>query len=448
MDTISVELIAIRCSKCNLCKPVSEFHFRKETGNYRSSCVACKNSRNRELHKFRRENGVTSRKLSVLGTLSAGEAIAMCSEKTTSEIAHIAGKSYYDTHNFLNRRGAKAQKEKVRRRTSGKLSPQEIVSLSATHTARELAELDGTSRGVVCSFLRSRHILPNTEKVCNPERHKLSFGKSGTHGFTTEAKSLSLSAGKYYRLLALLQLGAKCACCDNIDLRVLEINHVNRDAPRSISKRTGLSVVKSDSLVSDWKRAALLMPPDRILDIRCGNCNLYHEIDSGAKPRHSDTAITAFMTWIKDFDLSVAKKYSDGRVLSGLCTVARSVGYDPNRAVRLAAILRKGASCARCKNSDVNVLCFNHIFGKRPKNTPTGRRDISAEHREYIAIAMGETVEHIEVLCRNCNILHEYERGARRELFDYELDVAKERVLKVQVYKLMRDLIANGTLSA
>lgn len=76
---------------------------------------------------------------------------------------------------------------------------------------------------------------------------------------------------------------------------------------------------------------------------------------------------------------------------------------------RLAVIQLLGAVCRRCGFNDARALEVNHIVG--------GGR---AEHRDrrgvnfYNDILMGKrTTVDLELLCANCNVLYEFERGKR-----------------------------------
>lgn len=76
-------------------------------------------------------------------------------------------------------------------------------------------------------------------------------------------------------------------------------------------------------------------------------------------------------------------------------------------------------ACRKCRTDDIRVLTINHIGGG-------GTEDRKA-HRfnTYFAIRTGQrTTEGLEVLCLNCNILHEYDRGTRARPNDWEQIVA------------------------
>lgn len=86
---------------------------------------------------------------------------------------------------------------------------------------------------------------------------------------------------------------------------------------------------------------------------------------------------------------------------------ARDIGMRPNRYVRARAVLKLGGACRACGNSDLRVLQLNHINGEGK----TSRND-KVTYGEAVRILNGETLPYIEVLCANCNVIHEYDRGS------------------------------------
>ena len=68
-----------------------------------------------------------------------------------------------------------------------------------------------------------------------------------------------------------------------------------------------------------------------------------------------------------------------------------------------------GGKCRRCGNNDIRVLQVNHINGGGTKDKHLISRNL------YKKIASGERVAgDFNLLCANCNVLYEYERGYRK----------------------------------
>ncbi len=69
-----------------------------------------------------------------------------------------------------------------------------------------------------------------------------------------------------------------------------------------------------------------------------------------------------------------------------------------------------GSHCRSCGNSDMRVLQINHINGVSKNSRESYRR---ASKGLWWLIVNGQR-EGLEVLCANCNIIYEFERGKRR----------------------------------
>lgn len=80
-------------------------------------------------------------------------------------------------------------------------------------------------------------------------------------------------------------------------------------------------------------------------------------------------------------------------------------------------------SCRRCGETDIRVLILNHL------NADGGLERKGGRDGRWItrAVASGEReVSDLEVLCYNCNILFEYDRGYRRLPRDWQSVVDEE----------------------
>lgn len=94
----------------------------------------------------------------------------------------------------------------------------------------------------------------------------------------------------------------------------------------------------------------------------------------------------------------------------GLAGKAVELGIAPETYYRALAIVALGGKCAGCGTTDKRVLEVNHINGQNKKNEAKG----SGKQRLMIKLATGEKVPHVNLLCANCNIVHEFDRGRRQ----------------------------------
>lgn len=75
--------------------------------------------------------------------------------------------------------------------------------------------------------------------------------------------------------------------------------------------------------------------------------------------------------------------------------------------VRKTIFIMMGSKCNKCGNTDLRVLQINHINGD-------GRIELKNNANFYRDIYTGKRkIDDLELLCANCNILFEYERGRR-----------------------------------
>lgn len=96
----------------------------------------------------------------------------------------------------------------------------------------------------------------------------------------------------------------------------------------------------------------------------------------------------------------------------GLAGKATAIGVAPETYYRAVAIKALGGKCAGCGTQDVRVLEVNHINGENKSQERKG----GGKQRLMLRIASGEKVLHVNLLCANCNIVHEFDRGRRQGL--------------------------------
>ncbi len=78
--------------------------------------------------------------------------------------------------------------------------------------------------------------------------------------------------------------------------------------------------------------------------------------------------------------------------------------------LRKKALLMIGNSCINCGETDIRILQINHKDGGGGKEYGKGKHSLM-----YRKLISGERkTNDLDVRCANCNILYEYERGARR----------------------------------
>lgn len=97
----------------------------------------------------------------------------------------------------------------------------------------------------------------------------------------------------------------------------------------------------------------------------------------------------------------------------GFAKKALELGMEPLRYIRLMAVLKLGGKCRACGTDDLRVLCINHVRGEgKVRRTPTnGSQAVKSRYAESLAVLSEQPTPNLEVLCANCNALHEYERG-------------------------------------
>jgi len=76
--------------------------------------------------------------------------------------------------------------------------------------------------------------------------------------------------------------------------------------------------------------------------------------------------------------------------------------------LRKRVLEKFGGKCIRCGIDDWRVLQLNHLNGGGTKEHKAKSRD-----RFYREILTGKRDEDFNILCANCNILYEYDRGKR-----------------------------------
>ena len=152
------------------------------------------------------------------------------------------------------------------------------------------------------------------------------------------------------RLEVLSKIGKRCLKCGTDDYRVLQINHIGSQRDKHHGYVLCADILYAERSIDD-------------LTTLCANCNILYEYEIGRRSRVTDT--------------------------------------------RLKVLTLLGKKCERCGNEDPRVLQINHINGG-------GGHEIKARGGSmyfYSAILDGSrAIGDLNVLCANCNIVHEYER--------------------------------------
>lgn len=150
-----------------------------------------------------------------------------------------------------------------------KLTRREIVDLYATHSVSEIAKRNGTSNVIVLRVLHASGVKMRSRGNNELRRPHV------THGHCQVAAQLGMSPYRYVRLAAIVALGGTCAHCGEIDLRVLDINHINGVGAPSRRKGTKTVLCYTDHLaILNGRRL-------RHVEVRCCNCNRRHEYERG-----------------------------------------------------------------------------------------------------------------------------------------------------------------------
>ncbi|HEY8096127.1 MAG TPA: hypothetical protein VIE65_08535 [Methylobacter sp.] len=193
---------------------------------------------------------------------------------------------------------------------------------------------------------------------------------------------------KSRKLLCYSTLGNACRLCQESDIDVLVIDHVNDDG--SIERASGTSRLEL------WNKIIHRDGADRY-QLLCFNCNLKKEI---LRPYSSPLGEYKFCpTCLKDTDLSLFKrdaKYKDGFYYECRVCIRRR-----DEAVKNLAFLRLGSSSCPCGISDPDCLTIDHINGDGYLNRRNDGAGISI-YRKLVDGRIDRT--RFQVLCMNCNI--------------------------------------------
>jgi hypothetical protein len=92
----------------------------------------------------------------------------------------------------------------------------------------------------------------------------------------------------------------------------------------------------------------------------------------------------------------------------GHARFAKQMGMAVDRYYRLKVIVDLGGKCSKCKIDDLRVLEINHIDGR-------GKHLSLSQLCVRILKGQKRYRHMIDVRCANCNVLHEYERGNRKD---------------------------------
>lgn len=158
--------------------------------------------------------------------------------------------------------------------------------------------------------------------------------------------------GQKLKLQLLSILGSKCIKCENIDKRILTVNHLNGNG-------------KLDRLYSKKKIDSGNLSG---LETRCYNCNILYEYERGR------LKVDSTRSW------SYKRK---------LCEIL-------------------GNKCVRCGITDIRILTINHLDG----NGKAHKEKLGRGYMFYQKLIENpEERKRVELRCMNCNILYEYERG-------------------------------------
>lgn len=94
---------------------------------------------------------------------------------------------------------------------------------------------------------------------------------------------------------------------------------------------------------------------------------------------------------------------------------ALQLGLTVERYLRLRAVLKLGGACSACGCDDLRVLQLNHVNGEGALKKG-GKRCRRAKYRQCLDILAGKSTPFLDVLCANCNLLHEYARGNLKDI--------------------------------
>lgn len=107
-----------------------------------------------------------------------------------------------------------------------------------------------------------------------------------------------------------------------------------------------------------------------------------------------------------NIELKPRSSWNKGKSQYSVVRESQENGIEKRKLARLKIIEYFGNVCNKCGNNDVRVLQINHINGQS--------QFYKENSGDYLIRWEDKNFKDIEVLCSNCNILYEYERGNKK----------------------------------
>lgn len=380
--------------------------------------------------------------------------LAVTELKTYEEIAQLDGTTVDCVASVLRKHGlSAAPKKKTNIEDLSGTSEDRLLEMAKTMTIREISQLTNVKYGTVLMFLKRRGVtaVPQKERrnlLSDDELRELFVRgesdeslavKNGTSvsslrerrrglgifvqkpqcwysGSGDFAKSLGISENRLWSIAARIYLGQKCVWCEQQNIDVLQMqHHVLSPSPRKDSR------TRDNAALRKQRMDLVIGRNPEQLELLCANCNWLYENFRGRIARITPGLCNAVL---QDVALHLLKRPSGCKHRTPQGVVKRRVAElntTPHAYAKIYALLLSGGACRMCGLSDVRCLQFNHINGDGRKNrwSPSVGKFVrdGLDQQDYLEICGSEVIpDNLEVLCANCNILHEiHERHTRPE---------------------------------
>lgn len=312
------------------------------------------------------------------------------------------------------------------RKDAARICPQALAELAYTQTVEQIA----LQHGITVSSVRSRLRRIGAQPWLS-DRYK------GLYSKLMPGIRMGIPTTQHRHLLAVVRKGSSCEQCGNKDVRVLELNHINGEGRGSVS-RYGPFLRSRRSRYAMEEAVVFGKSPDYI-NLLCANCNWLHEYSRKNLSAITDDTLRIARMWA-DFYNDPWNWLPRGFYCHGLSKQAAQLRIAHKTLLRLIAVFRMGGVCISCSTSDVRVLHLNHQDGDGVEFCDSlgyRVRYATSVVRQFRSAATSEIPAYFNLLCRNCNILHEYERGARADITQEHVEAAQEGLAVIDIREML-----------
>lgn len=368
------------CRVCGVSKPESEFPIRSESGKRRSECKGC-------LHSL--DNKRYEQSKLIAKTVPDSKVCYRCyHEKPATEFRKNPGKK-----DGLNNSCKDCMSQYYKSKTI------KMYLLKRKESGKQKEILD-------------KYRQSHKEEINKRYRDR-----------RKESKILDRIDYTVHRLelrkKAIDTLGGKCVICGEDEILKLCIDHINDDGNEE-RKEYGLRIIISKILNN--------MAEENKYQVLCFNCNKKKQVlrlrnkEKNSSP--SDTR-TKICTKCKQ-DLPIGMFANTKHKISGKVSYCKHCAnlYVINRKQKVMNLF--GCKCAKCGETDINVLEVDHI-----NNDGSDKRKSGEDKNIYLKLASGErNTDGLQLLCANCNFEKAY-YAANRSTLENDFKVISNRHILV-----------------